>query len=403
MMKTAEPPGPLSGLRILDLSTVIAGPLASTLLADLGAQVLKVEKPGEGDPLRGLPPYKNGAALWWKVTNRNKKGISLDLRTEEGREILGQLIGEFDVLVENFRPGTLDRWGITKEWLHAINPALIILRVTGFGQSGPYRNRPGFARVFEAMSGFTNLCGEAERPPVHVGFPVADSIGGLFGAIGILSALAWRHRNPAGSGLEIDCSMLEAMFRILDFLPIEYDQLGIVRQRSGNASQYASPGNVYRTADGKWASIAASTQSIFERLCRALGIEASIKDGRFLTNALRVENRSELDALIGQSIGRLSLEALRRTLDAHQVGFSPIYGIDDIFNDEHYAAREAIVKVEDAELGEVRMQGVVPRFCGLACAVGATGPGMGEHNEEIYAGLGIDPSRMDALRGKGVI
>ena len=230
------PQGPLAGLRILDISTVVAGPFAATLLADLGADVLKAEMPGGGDGLRALAPYKDGVPLWWKVTNRNKKGVTLDLRKPEGRELLAKLVADRDVLVENFRPGTLDGWGITREWLQAINPKLTILRVTGFGQTGPARNRPGFARVFEAMSGFTRMCGEEGGPPMHLGYPISDAIAGLFGAVGILAALYRLKEDPSSRGQEIDCSATEAMMRTLDFLVIEHDQLGAVRTGSGNRS-----------------------------------------------------------------------------------------------------------------------------------------------------------------------
>ncbi|MGH8842122.1 MAG: CaiB/BaiF CoA transferase family protein, partial [Advenella sp.] len=205
--------GPLHGLRILDLSTVIAGPYASTLLADLGADVLKVELPGNGDGLRALAPHKNGVPLWWKVTNRNKRGITLDLRKAGAKIVLERLLPELDVIVENFRPDTLDRWGITKEWMHGINRRLIILRVTGFGQTGPYRNRPGFARVFESMSGFTRMCGEEGGSPLHLGYPISDAVGGLFGAIGILAELSRLRAQPESSGQEIDVSVTEAMLR----------------------------------------------------------------------------------------------------------------------------------------------------------------------------------------------
>ncbi|MDP3250366.1 MAG: CoA transferase [Hydrogenophaga sp.] len=395
--------GPLKGLRILDLSTVIAGPWASTLLADLGADVLKVEMPGTGDPLRALPPYKEGVPLWWKAANRNKRGITLDLRREEGRELLGRMLPEHDVIVENFRPGTLDRWNITKEWLHGINPRLIILRLTGFGQTGPYRNRPGFARVFEAMTGFTNICGEPDRPPLHLGFPVADAVGGLFGALGILSALYHQRQNGETRGQEIDCSMMESMFRVLDFLPIEYDQLGVVRQRSGNTSQYAAPGNVYKTADGRWASIAASTQRIYERLCAALGRVDLVSDPRFATNRERVAHRAELDAILSSEISRYRIDELDRMLEAHEVGFSPIYDIADIFKDAHYAARNAIVSVPDAELGTVRMQSVVPAFSDTPCAVRQAGPSLGQHNADVFRQLGLTDAQMEGLRAAGVI
>lgn len=395
--------GPLRGVRILDLSTVIAGPWASTLLADLGAEVLKVELPGAGDGLRALAPHKDGVPLWWKVTNRNKRGITLDLRTEPGRELLARLLPDYDVLVENFRPGTLDRWSITREWLHGIQPKLTILRVTGFGQTGPYRDKPGFARVFEAMTGFTNICGEADGPPLHMGFPVADAVAGLFGSLGIVCALYHQLATGDTAGQEIDCSLMESMFRVLDFLPIEYDQLGIVRSRTGNTSQYAAPGNVYRTSDGRWASIAASTQRIFERLCQALGQPQWVSDERFRSNTERLRHRAELDALIAAEIGRHTLAELGAMLDAHQVGFSPIYDIADIFADPHFKARQAIIEVPDTELGTLRMQSVVPAFSRTPGAVRQAGPALGEHNREVYCALGLDEVEIAELGAQGVI
>ncbi|CAB3742073.1 CaiB/BaiF CoA transferase family protein [Achromobacter denitrificans] len=402
-MSFEESAGPLKGLRILDLSTVVAGPWAATLLADLGADVLKVEIPGVGDPLRALAPHKEGVPLWWKVANRNKKGISVDLRTAEGRDIVARLLPGFDVLVENFRPGTLDGWGMSREWLHEQNPALTILRVTGFGQTGPYRNKPGFARVFEAMSGLTNICGESDGRPLHMGFPIADAVAGLFGALGIVAALYREKVAPRGQGQEIDCSLMESMFRVMDFLPIEYDQLGIVRGRLGNSSQYAAPGNVYRTRDGHWASIAASTQRIFERLCVALELTGVAEDPRYRTNPDRVRNREALDALVADAIARRTLDELAALLDAHAVGFSPIYDIADIFRDPHIAAREGIVSVDDDELGPVRMQSVVPRFSETPGAVHHAGPSLGQHNEEVLGALGYSGAQRAGLRERGVI
>ena len=395
--------GPLAGLRVLDLSTVVAGPFAAALLADYGADVLKVEMPGAGDALRALPPHKDGVPLWWKVTNRNKKGITLDLHSGAGRDLLAKIVAGRDVLVENFRPGTLDRWGVTREWLQAINPRLTILRVTGFGQTGPYRNRPGFARVFEAMSGFTRMCGEEGGTPLHLGYPISDAIGGLFGALGVLAALYRVKEDPSSRGQEIDCSMTEAMLRTLDFLAIEYDQLGAVRTASGNRSQYAAPGNIYATRDGKWASIAASTQSIFERLCTALGLEALLADPRFADNPSRVSNRDAVDGIVGAAIGILTLAELRERLNKHEVGFSPIYDASDVFTDPQFVAREAIVRVPDGELGEVRMQCVVPRFSETPGAVHRAGPALGEHNNEVYRALGLAADEIDRLRAAGVI
>src|SRR5579871_2199685 len=383
------PCGPLAGLRILDISTVVAGPFASTLLADLGAEVLKVEMPEGGDALRRLAPHKDGVPLWWKVTNRNKKGITLDLRKADGKALLGKLVERYDVLVENFRAGTLDEWGITRDWLQAINPRLTILRVTGFGQTGPYRRTPGFARVFEAMSGLTRMCGEEGGTPLHLGYPISDAIGGLFGAIGILAELFRLKGDPTLLGQEIDCAVTEAMMRTLDFLAIEYDQLGAVRTQTGNRSQYAAPGNIYATSDGKWASIAASTQSIYERFCKALRLEHLISDPRFIDNPSRVKNWRVIDEIVAEAISRLTLEELRKSLQAHEVGFSPIYDAADIFADPHFTARQTIVSVPDEELGQVRMQCVVPRFSETPVAVRRAGPSLGQHNEEVFAALGL--------------
>jgi crotonobetainyl-CoA:carnitine CoA-transferase CaiB-like acyl-CoA transferase len=395
--------GPLAGLRILDISTVIAGPFASTMLADLGADVLKVEMPVTGDALRRLAPHKNGVPLWWKVTNRNKKGVTLDLRQPEGKALLGRLVAGRDVLVENFRTGTLDEWGITRTWLQDINPRLTILRVTGFGQTGPYRSNPGFARVFEAMSGLTRMCGEEGGTPLHLGYPISDPIGGLFGAIGILAELYRLKNDPAARGQVIDCSVTEAMLRTLEFLAIEYDQHGAVRTATGNRSQFAAPGNIYATADGKWASIAASTQSIFERFCKALGLEHLVSDPRFIDNPARVKNWQAIDAIVGEAILRLTLEELRSRLHAHEVGFSPIYDAADIFADPHFIARQTIVTVADEELGDIRMQCVVPRFSETPVSVRSAGPSLGQHNDEAYGALGLSLEEIARLRAAHII
>ncbi|WP_213773132.1 CoA transferase [Bradyrhizobium sp. dw_78] len=401
--KVAIPSGPLAGLRVLDISTVIAGPFASTLLADLGAEVLKVEMPGAGDALRRLAPHKEGVPLWWKVTNRNKRGITLDLRKPDGKELLGRLAAQYDVLVENFRTGTLDGWGITRDWLQAINPRLTILRVTGFGQTGPYRSTPGFARVFEAMSGFTRMCGEEGGTPLHLGYPISDPVGGLFGAVGVLAELYRIKGDPSARGQEIDCAVAEAMMRTLEFLAIEYDQLGAVRVASGNRSQYAAPGNIYATADGKWASIAASTQSIFERFCTALGLEQLISDPRFIDNPSRVKNNQEIDRIVSDAVSRLTLDELRTRLQAHEVGFSPIYDAADVFADPHFVARQTIVTVPDGELGDVRMQCVVPRFSETPVSVRNAGPSLGQHNEEVFGSLGLNAQEIERLRDAKVI
>lgn len=395
--------GPLAGLRILDLATLVAGPLASTLLADLGAEVVKIELPDGRDGLRGLPPHKDGIPLWWKVVNRNKRGITLDVRKADGRALFLSLLKDFDVLVENFRTGTLDNWGLGSAALFAAQPKLTIVRVTGFGQTGPYRQKPGFARMFEAMSGYTHLNGEPDGPPLNMGAPLGDSIAGLFGAIGILSALHHRLRNPDSPGQEIDLSATEAMFRTLDFLAIEYDQLGVVRERLGNLSAYSAPSNIYPTRDGKWLSMAVSAESVFERLCRAMQRLDLLEDPRFAKNPARVENRDAIDAMVAEWIKARDLSEAAEVLTRHEVSFSPVYSVRDVFEDPHLREREVLTTVADARLGPVRMQCVVPRFSATPGAVRMTGPDLGEHNAEVYGGLGFDAAERERLRAKGVI
>lgn len=399
----AGPSGPLRGLRILDLATLLAGPLASTLLADLGAEVVKIELPDGRDALRALPPHKQGVPLWWKVSNRNKRGITLDVRKAQGRALFLRLLSEFDVLVENFRTGTMDGWDLGREALFAAKPTLTILRVTGFGQTGPDRQKPGFARVFEAMSGYTYLNGFPDGPPLNAGFPLADSVAGLFGALGIVAAAYRRLRHPDAPGEEIDLSATEAIFRTLDFLAIEYDQLGVVRERLGNMSAYSAPSNIYRTRDGKWVSMAVSSQSMFEHLCGAMERPELLRDARFADNPARVANRGALDLLVAAWIAARDLTQVVEILTRHEVTFSPVYSIRDVFEDPHFRARGMIETVVDRELGPVKMQCVVPRFATAPGSIHATGPELGQDNDEIYGALGLDATALEALRAKGVI
>lgn len=397
-----EPAGPLSGVKVLDISTVIAGPLSSTLLADLGAEVLKIELPGLGDHLRQLPPHKDGKSLWSKVANRNKRGITLDLRRPEGIGIFERLLPRYDVLVENFRPGTLDKWGLGMQRLTQLRPDLIVLRVTGFGQTGPYRNRPGFARIFEAMSGFVNLCGERDGPPMYPGFPVSDALTGLFGAYAISAALL--HRERSGEGQEIDLAATEAMFRVLDFMAIEYDQLGVVRGRQGNLNAYSAPSDVYLTRDGKWVALAVSAPTVFRRLALAMDRADLLDDADFNTNAARIRNREHIESITRQWFGARSLEEVESVLRGHDVSFSPIYDIGDIFSDPHFAERNMIIPVDDADLGRVRMQAVVPRFSRTPGNVWRSGPEPGEHNDEVYGDeLGLAAATRERLERDGVI
>lgn len=396
--------GPLAGLCVLDISTLIAGPLAATLLADLGAEVVKVELPDAGDPLRELPPHRDGVPLWWKVTNRNKDGITLDLRTPEGAELFRRLLPQFDVLVENFRPGTLARWGFDGDTLKTINPGLIVLRVTGFGQTGPYAHRAGFARIFESLSGFTQICGERDGPPMHLGFPISDSVAALFGALGILAAVHARGNDPEGKGQEIDLSATEAMFRLLDFLPIEYDQTGVVRGRTGSLNAYSAPSDIYRTQDDHWLSVAVSSPALYRRFVEAIERPDLALDPRFATNRQRIVNRAEIEAIVSDWVGRHTAQEITECFDQRGVACSTVKTIDEIFEDPQFQAREAIVTVVDSELGPVKMQCVVPRFSRTPSAIRKTGPALGHDNGKVYGDrLGLSAQELDAARAAGAI
>ncbi|MFC4435830.1 CaiB/BaiF CoA transferase family protein [Cupriavidus respiraculi] len=402
-----QPPGaqagPLSGVRILDMATVVAGPFAATLCADMGADVVKLELPDGSDPLRGLAPVKDGMPLYWKVTNRGKRGISLDVRTPEGRELFLRLLPQFDVLVENFRTGTMARWGLDLDTLHAANPRLTVLRLTGFGQTGPYAERPGFARVFEAMSGFTNLSGEVEGSPMHMNYPVGDMIAGLFGGFAIAAAVADQRRAPDQRGREIDLSATEALLRLLEPLAVEHEQLGVARQRAGNRATYTAPSNMYRTADGEWVSLVASSESTFRRLCEAIGRPEMAGDARFATNPARIRHLDTLDRAIADWFGAQPYAAVAAALEPRGVPFSKVCSIADVMADPHLRAREAIVRLPDPELGSIPAPCAVPRFSGFAPPPPRSGPAVGEHNAEVFGALGLTDGDLAALSKAGAI
>ena len=395
---------PLQGLRDLDISNVIAGPFAAGMLGDFGAEVLKVELPGTGDPLRALPPHKEGKPLIWKVTNRNKKGITLDLRKDAGRKLFLRLVPRFDVLIENYRPGTLDRWGLAKEALWAAHPKLTILRLTGFGQTGPYRNFPGFARLFEAYSGLTYITGERDGPPLHPGYPIGDPIAGMFGAFGVLTALYDRLKHPDSPGQEIDLSATEAMMKLMEVLAIEYDQLGIVHERIGNDNAYVAPANVLRTSDGHWLTFTFATPNIFDRFAELIGRPGLLADPRFANNAARVANRGEINAIAAAWVAERPLSEVLEKLNAAGVSVAPIYSNAQIATDPHVVAREALASVPDEDFGAVKMPGVVPRLSATPGAIRSTGPALGAHNAEVFGGwLGLSDADRARLREEGVI
>jgi crotonobetainyl-CoA:carnitine CoA-transferase CaiB-like acyl-CoA transferase len=408
--------GPLEGLRILDIATIIAAPSAATLLGDYGADVVKVELPDAGDGARGFPPHKDGKPLWFKVLNRGKRFITLDLRKAEGAELLLSLLPKFDVLIENFRPGTLDAWGLSKEALWKANPSLVILRATGFGQTGPAKDKPGFARVFEALGGLTHLTGEADGEPMHSGYPLADNIGGLFGAVSLMAAL-WRLERNARlraegkqtsdhthRGEEIDLSLTEATLKLLEFLIIEHDQLGTVRQRSGNANQYSAPAAVFKTQDSRWVSLAGSTNALFACNCRAIGRADLIDDPRFVSNGTRVLHAEELNQVFRHWIGLHNLKEVMAAFDSASGTLAPIYDIAQIFADEQMQARGAIASVTDADFGEVKMANVVPRFTNHPGSITHAGKAIGADNANFYRDmLGLNDQAQAELKEKGII
>ncbi len=396
--------GPLAGLRVLDISNVIAGPFAAGMLGDFGAEVLKLELPGVGDALRALPPHKDGKPLIWKVTNRNKKAITLDLRKPEGCALFKRLVPRFDVLIENYRPGTLDKWGLAKETLWALAPKLTILRLTGFGQTGPYSSLPGFARLFEAYSGLTYITGERNGPPLHPGYPIGDPIAGVFGAFSIVTALYHRLKHPDSPGQEIDLSATEAMMRLLEVLPIEHDQLGQVHERIGNDNAYVAPANIFPTSDGHWVTFTCATQNIFERFATLIGRADLLSDPRFAKNPARVAHRAEIDAIAAAWVGALPLAEVLDKLNAVGVSVAPIYSNRQIATDPHMIARNAVTSVPDADFGSVKMPGVVPRFSATPGAIRSTGPALGAHNAEVFGGwLGLAETEQARLREAGVI
>ena len=362
--------GPLNGLKVLDLSIIVAGGTASSLLADFGAEVVKVERPGGGDPLRNWGPFVNGVSLWWKVHSRNKKSLTLDLGRPEGQTLLLDLVRQADLLIEGFRPGTLERWNLGPARLHEANPGLVILRYSGFGQTGPYRDRPGFGTIAECMSGYIAMTGFPETPPVLPPIPLADEIAGVFGAMAGMMALYRRDtfRSPGGpaannsAGQVIDLSLFEPLFRLcIPHLPM-YDRLGIVRERVGNDFPDAAPRSLYRTGDEKWLGLSATSQSTWEALAHAMGLPDLISDPQFESNAARLENKDILNGILQEWLGRHPLVQILEQLVPAGGVVGPVYDSAQIVNDPHYQDREDVIEVDDPEIGKTLMPGIVPNL-----------------------------------------
>lgn len=378
----ARPPaaGPLVGLKVLDIGQLLAGPLVGTVLADWGADVIKIEQPGIGDPIRKLGSH-GGAPLWWKVNGRGKRSVALDLRGEDGQATLRALCRRADIVVENFTPGTMEKWGLTYDVLSADNPGLIMLRVSGFGQTGPYSGKRAFGRIAQSFSGFSSVTGYEDGPPLHPGIPVGDYFGALTGIGAVLAA--YIEREQSGLGQVIDLALYEATFRIMELLAVTYDQEGIIKGREGTSNTYVAPVGTWQTANGKWFSLTASTQPVAERLLETIGGADLLDDPRFATNALRVENRLVLDEIMSAWVNSLTSEQLTKLCDDNDVAYAVEYDIADIFNDPHYEARGAIASVPDDELGTVRMSAVVPRFDRTPGSIRWAGEAIGASNDEV--------------------
>ncbi len=404
--------GPLHGLKVLDLSIIVAGGTASSLLADFGAEVVKVERPGNGDPLRNWGPFANGVSLWWKVHSRNKQSLTLDLGRPEGRSLLLELAGQADLLIEGFRPGTLERWGLGPRELHQANPGLVILRYSGFGQTGPYRDRPGFGTIAECMSGYIAMTGFPETPPVLPPIPLADEIAGVFGAMAGMMAL-YRRETSAGTGdaparksggQVVDLSLFEPLFRLcIPHLPM-YDMLGIVRERVGNDFPDAAPRSLYRTEDRQWLGLSATSQSTWEALAQAMGLSHLLADERYADNAARLENKDSLNEELQGWLGDRTLESILEQLVPAGGVVGPVYDSSRIVTDPHYLERDDVVEVEDPQLGKTIMPGVVPKFSETPGAIEHAGPALGEHNHQVLKDwLGYEPEIIQSLADSGVI
>ncbi|RYF35615.1 MAG: CoA transferase [Comamonadaceae bacterium] len=398
-------PGPhlLSGLRVLDLGTMVAGPVACTLFGDFGAEVIKVEVPLRGDTVRDLGPFVDGKCLYWSVEARNKKSITLDLRVPEGKELLLQLVEQADAVVENFRPGTLEKWGVGYEVLKARNPKLVMLRISGFGQTGPYRERAGYDRIALAFGGLMGITGYADRPPVRIGTSIADYQSAILGAFALMMAIYHRDLH-GGDGQEIDLAMYESIVRFTEVLVPAFDRMGTVRERRGNKHFAAAPGEHFRTADGRYLILTISADAGFQRLAAAMGRDDWARDPRLSTHEKRWEHVDELNAALAAWIEGQPVEQLCESLDAAKLAYSFIYSVKDIMEDPHYAARGTIASVPDPKIGPVRMAGVIPKFSETPEKAIECAPDLGQHNDEIYGELlGLTPERIARLTDAGVL
>ncbi|MDH3509979.1 MAG: CoA transferase [Gammaproteobacteria bacterium] len=395
--------GPLSDLRLIEMGTLLAGPFCGQLMGDFGAEVIKLEPPGKGDPMRDWGQEKaHGMSLWWPVIARNKKSVTLNLREKEGQEIARELISKADFLLENFRPGTMQRWNLSYEALKKINPGLIMIQVSGYGQTGPYSKRAGFGAVGEAMGGLRYVCGDPSSPPSRMGISIGDSLAATFACIGALSAL--HHRDRTGEGQVVDSAIYEAVLNMMESLITEYDKGSYIRERQGSILPNVAPSNVYPTKDGTMILIAANQDTVFGRLAEAMGRPELAEEERYKTHSARGANQVELDELVGAWTQTIDPQELEDMMAEYGIPSGKIYRAPDMLQDAHFKAREAIIKTQHPKFGELLMQNVAPKLSATPGSFRTAGPELGQHNDEIYRGLlNYDAQRIESLMTRGII
>lgn len=394
----------LEGVKVLELGSLIAGPFAGRLMAEFGADVIKVEPPEKGDPLRDWRHIYEGTSLWWRLQSRNKKSITVNLKSEEGQEIIQSLVKECDVLIENFRPGTMEKWNLGYEQLSAINPGLVMVRVSGYGQTGPYRDKPGFGSVGESIGGLRHLTGNPELPPTRVGVSLGDSLAAMYSVMGAMMALYHRDVTGTGKGQMIDVALYEAVFSLLEGSLPEFDKLGAVRERTGSALPGIAPSNTYECNDGKYIVIGGNGDGIFKRLMKAIGRPELGEDERFQSNSGRASHADYLDEVIEDWTKTIDIQTALDLLDKAMVPAGPIYSITDIVKDPHYLSREMIQNFKLNEDESLKIPGVVPKMSETPGETKWLGPDLGQHTDEVMRNwLAFDDEKIDQLKGKGII
>ncbi len=394
--------GPLTGLRMIEMGQLLAGPFCGQLMADFGCEVIKIEQPNAGDPMREWGREKtNGKSLWWPVVARNKKSITLNARVPEGQELIKKLVGKSDFLLENFRPSTMEKWNLGYDKLSAINPGLIMVRVSGYGQTGPYSHKAGYAAVGEAMGGLRYVVGDPSAPPSRVGISLGDTAAATYACMGALMAL--HHRHVTGRGQVVDSSIFESVLQLMESLVSEYDKTGYIRERTGSILPNVAPSNVYPASDGNFL-IAANQDTVFRRLAEAMGQPELGTDPKYATHTARGARQKELDDLISLWTKTKTVKELEAMMDKAGVPSGLIYRAPEMLQDAHFKARESIIEVADKHLGKLKMQSMFPKLSSTPGKVRWTGPDLGEHNEDVYKGLlGLDDATFDDYRAKGII